>query len=120
IRKRLIINQLNSYIYLMKHLFIIFFLLVSSTSIKAQIVYITKTGEKYHQRSCQHLKKSSLTISLEDAKNRGYEPCKVCRPTTVITQKAANTRAAASTQTTSSQNLTNTTQSNTSVQCSAT
>lgn len=43
-------------------------------------VYITKTGEKYHAEGCRHLAKSKIPISLIDAKNSGYEPCKTCRP----------------------------------------
>jgi hypothetical protein len=43
-------------------------------------VYITRTGEKYHRRSCQHLARSKYPVSLKDAKQRGYAPCKVCRP----------------------------------------
>lgn len=43
-------------------------------------VYVTNTGEKYHASSCRYLAKSKIPISLADAKARGYEPCKVCRP----------------------------------------
>lgn len=46
------------------------------------IVYITKTGSKYHRAGCKHLKKSSIPITLEEAKERGYTPCKVCNPPT--------------------------------------
>lgn len=45
---------------------------------KGIIVYITKTGSKYHREECRYLSKSSIPISLEDAKARGYEPCSVC------------------------------------------
>lgn len=43
-------------------------------------VHITETGKKYHSAGCQYLKKSDIPISLEDAKNRGYEPCSKCNP----------------------------------------
>ena len=46
------------------------------------IVYITKTGEKYHRGDCRYLKKSKIEITLKDAKKKGYEPCKVCKPPT--------------------------------------
>lgn len=49
---------------------------------KEIIVYITKTGSKYHRAGCKHLKKSSIPITLEEAKERGYTPCKVCNPPT--------------------------------------
>jgi micrococcal nuclease len=44
------------------------------------IVYITNTGAKYHQGWCRYLKKSKISISLENAKARGYDPCSVCNP----------------------------------------
>jgi len=43
-------------------------------------VYITKSGSKYHRASCRYLSKSKIPISLKDAKERGYSPCKVCKP----------------------------------------
>ena len=46
----------------------------------AQItVYITKSGSKYHQDGCQHLK-SKIEKTLEEAKALNLEPCKVCNP----------------------------------------
>jgi hypothetical protein len=44
------------------------------------IVYITKTGEKYHRGSCQYLRQSKFEIEINKAKERGYTPCSVCRP----------------------------------------
>lgn len=44
------------------------------------IVYITKTGEKYHTAGCSYLKKSKIPIELSDAKNNGYTPCSRCNP----------------------------------------
>ena len=43
-------------------------------------VYITETGEKYHQSGCQYLKKSKIAIDLEKAKSQGYTPCSRCNP----------------------------------------
>lgn len=51
-----------------------------STASGATTVYITKTGEKYHADGCRYLAQSKISISLADAKARGYEPCKVCQP----------------------------------------
>jgi hypothetical protein len=45
-----------------------------------EIVYITRTGSKYHRASCRYLSKSMIPISLKDAKARGYTPCSVCQP----------------------------------------
>lgn len=44
------------------------------------IVYITKTGKKYHRLGCRYLSKSCISISLTKAKQQGYTPCKVCKP----------------------------------------
>ena len=43
-------------------------------------VYITRTGEKYHEFGCRYLSKSCIPISLTGAKRQGYTPCKVCKP----------------------------------------
>jgi len=44
------------------------------------IVYITKTGKKYHRLGCQYLRESCISISLTEAIQQGYTPCKVCKP----------------------------------------
>ena len=43
-------------------------------------VYITASGEKYHNSGCRYLKNSKIAISLSDAKAKGYTPCSVCNP----------------------------------------
>ena len=43
-------------------------------------VYLTKTGKKYHREGCRSLSKSKRPMSLKDATERGFTPCKVCRP----------------------------------------
>jgi len=45
-----------------------------------RIVYVTKTGKKYHRDGCSLLSRSKIPIKLEDAKKRGYEPCRKCNP----------------------------------------
>lgn len=47
---------------------------------KESVVYITKTGEKYHKENCRHLSKSSIKISRKEAIRNGYAACKVCKP----------------------------------------
>ena len=47
---------------------------------KEKIVYITKTGKKYHLGNCRHLRCSKIPINKEKAFLRGYGPCMVCRP----------------------------------------
>lgn len=44
------------------------------------IVYVTKTGEKYHRSSCRHLSQSKIEINLEEAQSKGYGRCSVCNP----------------------------------------
>lgn len=43
-------------------------------------VYITKSGKKYHADGCKSLSKSKISISLTDAKSKGYGPCSLCNP----------------------------------------
>lgn len=49
-------------------------------STKEQIVYITKTGKKYHKSSCGHLRKSKIAIEKSKAKELGYTACGTCKP----------------------------------------
>lgn len=47
---------------------------------KEQVVYITKTGKKYHKSSCHYLKRSKIKTSKSKAQKQGYTACKVCKP----------------------------------------
>jgi endonuclease YncB( thermonuclease family) len=47
------------------------------------IVYVTKSGKKYHRKDCQYLRKSAIPITLKEAIARGYEPCSRCKPPTL-------------------------------------
>lgn len=42
------------------------------------IVYITTSGDKYHNKSCRYYDDTCTPMTLQDAQNAGYEPCKVC------------------------------------------
>ena len=44
------------------------------------LVYVTKSGKKYHTENCVYIKdKSNITeISVDDAEILGYEKCNVC------------------------------------------
>ena len=44
------------------------------------IVYIGKTGTKYHRQSCRTLKGNGIPITLEEAKSQGRQACQVCNP----------------------------------------
>ena len=45
----------------------------------SQIVYVTRTGSKYHAAGCRYLSRSRIPMALEDAAKR-YGPCSVCSP----------------------------------------
>lgn len=44
------------------------------------VVYITDTGEKYHRASCSYLWNSCYSVTLSEARWRGYSPCARCNP----------------------------------------
>ena len=44
------------------------------------IVYVTRTGSKYHRDGCGSLSKSKIPITLKEAVESGYGPCKRCNP----------------------------------------
>ena len=48
--------------------------------------YVTETGSKYHSAGCRHLKKSCISISLQDAIDQGYTACSVCNPPALTTE----------------------------------
>jgi len=50
------------------------------SSMASKIVYVTKSGEKFHKKGCSHLTESATTITIKDAKDKGYQPCKTCEP----------------------------------------
>lgn len=51
---------------------------VSSSKAEQTIVYITKTGTKYHKGNCYCLK-SKIKKTLSEVKDK-YEPCSICNP----------------------------------------
>ena len=53
---------------------------IITTTAPVDIVYITRTGERYHRGSCRYLSQSKIPIERQEAIARGYTPCKVCRP----------------------------------------
>jgi hypothetical protein len=69
------------------------------------IVYVTKTGAKYHRAGCRSLSKSAIPMALKDAVGK-YGPCAICKPPTlglpasgaesppVLSRKATATRSA--------------------------
>ncbi len=47
---------------------------------EARLVFITRTGIRYHVGSCRHLHSSKIPVALKKAEEDGYTPCKVCKP----------------------------------------
>ena len=43
-------------------------------------VYLTRTGECYHDSGCGYLHSSRIVTTLESAVSRGYRPCSRCHP----------------------------------------
>lgn len=44
------------------------------------VVYVTKSGEKYHTADCTYLTDSAIPVSLEQALAEGKTPCSYCHP----------------------------------------
>jgi hypothetical protein len=59
-----------------------------------QVVYVTKTGSKYHRESCRSLAKSKIEMALEKAAAR-YGACAICKPPVPAGKTATSTEAAA-------------------------
>lgn len=57
-----------------------------------KIVYITRTGSKYHYASCSYLHSSSIDILLVEAINRGYGSCSRCDPPEYISEEEYGAR----------------------------
>ena len=53
--------------------------LALTTHAYAEAVYATKNGAKYHKENCPLIKsKGAEKIDMEEATQRGLEPCKRC------------------------------------------
>lgn len=44
------------------------------------VVFVTRTGEKYHRGACRYLDQSKLAVKLGEARRAGHDPCRVCSP----------------------------------------
>jgi hypothetical protein len=58
-----------------------------------QVVYVTRTGTKYHRDGCRSLSQSKIPMSLKEATGR-YGPCAVCKPPTLTASPASAPAAA--------------------------
>ena len=48
-----------------------------------KIVYISKTGKKYHLENCRTLRGEKEAVDLNEATQNGYEACKICNPDSI-------------------------------------
>ena len=55
-------------------------LLLFSLATKAQTVYKTPSGTKYHLATCRMVTNVSAKMNLNDAIEKGLTPCKICKP----------------------------------------
>lgn len=44
------------------------------------VVYITRTGKRYHREGCSGLSNSKIPSTVEEAKAKGLTPCQNCKP----------------------------------------
>lgn len=51
------------------------------------IVYITKTGTRYHQAGCRYLPEETPSLTLAEAVEKGYSPCRVCQPPGIVVEE---------------------------------
>ncbi len=74
------------------HLKLLFVLLATLmiTEVCSQTVYTTKTGEKYHTKTCRYVKQSKVEIDVKKALALGYDACSVCRPSVLRSNPSNN------------------------------
>jgi micrococcal nuclease len=58
-------------------------------------VYVTNSGQKYHNEDCSSLRKSKIAIPLEDAVRSGYAVCNICNPPVLTANRTAPPEEAA-------------------------
>jgi hypothetical protein len=59
---------------------------ILSFSVNAQTFYKTPSGKKYHLATCHMVKNVSEAITLNEAKELGLEPCKICKPESISSE----------------------------------
>ena len=42
------------------------------------VVYVTEYGKRYHTPNCYHSKNAYMKLTVKQALNRGYTPCRKC------------------------------------------
>jgi len=49
-----------------------------------ETVFITKNGAHFHKYGCRHLDKTQKVLTRAEAESRGYDPCALCFPETLL------------------------------------
>jgi micrococcal nuclease len=52
----------------------------ADTSSPNTLVYVGRSGTKYHRADCYTIRNSKRAISLSEAERAGYGPCSLCKP----------------------------------------
>lgn len=47
---------------------------------QSKLVYVNSSSGKYHRQNCRYVSTNSLTMSLAEARQKGYTACKICKP----------------------------------------
>ncbi len=68
-------------------------LLLLSVSLKAQTVFKTPSGTKYHLATCRMVKNVSEQITVNKAKELGLQPCKICNPQNIYASGSSPNKA---------------------------
>lgn len=51
-----------------------------ATDTKSALVFITRTGKRFHREGCSSLSHSRIPMKRSEALAQGYTPCQRCRP----------------------------------------
>lgn len=54
---------------------------------KAQTVYVSENGKKFHKKNCDLVKTGKKGVELKEAKKQGLEACKHCKPEEAVEPK---------------------------------
>lgn len=73
--------------FILKKYILTVFAFLFIISVKAQTVFKTPSGAKYHLASCRMVKNVSEEITIAKAKELGLQPCKICKPENIYQQR---------------------------------
>lgn len=71
---------------ILKNYILVLFSFAFAISVRAQTVFKTPSGAKYHLASCRMVKNVSEEITVSKAKTLGLQPCKICQPQNIYQQ----------------------------------